>query len=63
MAKKPVDIKLILAEASEKSSIEERSKYLAQACGDDVGLRQEIESLLQMEDKVGDFLESLRFCG
>jgi hypothetical protein len=58
MAKKPVDIKLILAEASEKSNIEERSKYLAQVCGDDVGLRQEIESLLQMEDKVGDFLES-----
>jgi len=58
MVKKPADIKLILAEASEKSNIEERSAYLARVCGDDVSLRQEIESLLQMEGKVGDFLES-----
>ena len=58
MVKKPTDIKLILAEASEKSNIEERSAYLARVCGDDVSLRQEIESLLQMEDRVGDFLES-----
>ncbi|MHC4677198.1 MAG: protein kinase domain-containing protein [Planctomycetota bacterium] len=58
MAKKLTDIKLILAEASEKRTIEERSAYLARACGDDVCLRQEVESLLQMEDKVGDFLES-----
>ncbi|MFC1603476.1 protein kinase [Planctomycetota bacterium] len=58
MAKKPADIKLILAEASDKPSIEEQSAYLARVCGDDVCLRQEVESLLQMEDKVGDFLES-----
>jgi serine/threonine protein kinase/formylglycine-generating enzyme required for sulfatase activity/dienelactone hydrolase len=58
MLKKPTDIKLILAEASEKPTIEERSAYLARVCGDDVCLRQEVESLLQMEDKVGDFLES-----
>ena len=58
MVKKPTDIKLILAEASEKPTVEERSAYLARVCGDDVCLRQEVESLLQMEDKVGDFLES-----
>jgi len=58
MAKKPTDIKLILAEAWEKPTIEERSTYLARVCGGDVCLRQEVESLLQMENKVGDFLES-----
>jgi serine/threonine protein kinase len=58
MAKKPADIKLILAEASEKTSIEERTEYLTQTCGDNVSLRQEVESLLKMEDRVGDFLES-----
>ena len=58
MVKKPADIKLILAEALEKSGIEERAAYLACVCGDDVCLRREVESLLQMEDKVGDFLEA-----
>ncbi len=58
MAKKRTDIRLILAEASEKPAVDERAAYLANACGDDVCLREEIESLLQMEDRVGNFLES-----
>ena len=57
MGKKPKDIKTILTEAMGKPTTEERSAYLDEVCGDDSHLRQEVESLLQMEDKVGDFLE------
>ncbi|MHC4109499.1 MAG: tetratricopeptide repeat protein [Planctomycetota bacterium] len=57
MGEKPKDIKTILAEAMEKSTTEERSAYLDDVCGGDSRLRQEVESLLQIEDKVGDFLE------
>ncbi len=57
MGKKPKDIKTILAEAMAKATSEERSAYLDDVCGSDSNLRREVESLLQMEDKVGDFLE------
>ena len=33
-----------------------RAVFLSQACGDDTALRQEIESLLGDEHKLGDFL-------
>ncbi|MFC1766695.1 protein kinase, partial [Planctomycetota bacterium] len=52
------DIKMIVAEALEKPTPEAQQAYLAEACGDDTGLRQEVESLLELEDQVGDFLES-----
>ena len=57
MGEKPKDIKTILAEAMEKPTAEERSAYLDGVCGGDSRLRQEVESLLQLENKVGDFLE------
>jgi len=57
MVEEPKDIKLILTEAMQKSTTEERTAYLEEVCGDDAGLRNEVESLLQLEDKVGDFLE------
>ncbi|MBL7187654.1 MAG: hypothetical protein ISS70_15135 [Phycisphaerae bacterium] len=58
MAEKPKDIKVILAEAMEKPTAKERSAYLDKVCRDAGDLRREVESLLQLEDKVGGFLES-----
>jgi len=52
------DIKVILSEAMAKDKAEERAAYLNAACGDNAPLRGEIESLLQLEGKVGDFLEA-----
>lgn len=63
MDKKPKDIKTIIAEAMEKSSAEERVAYLDRACRGDAGLMREVESLLELEGKVGDFLESPLFDG
>ncbi|MDR3457535.1 MAG: tetratricopeptide repeat protein [Verrucomicrobiae bacterium] len=37
--------------------VAERAAYLTRACGDDAGLRQRVESLLQVHERVGDFLE------
>lgn len=36
----------------------ERSVYLAGACGDDQGLRQEVESLIASHEKPGEFIDS-----
>src|SRR5262245_50790490 len=36
----------------------ERGRYLEQACGDDVELRQEVEQLLQNGDRSGHLLDS-----
>ena len=36
---------------------DERAAYLERACGGDAELRQRVESLLQTDDHVGDFLE------
>jgi len=58
MVEKPKDIKVILAEAMEKPTAEERSAYLDKVCRDAGDLRREVESLLRLEDKMGDFLES-----
>jgi len=43
--------------AALKQDESERRKFLPEACGDDTALRQEIESLLGDERKLGDFLE------
>jgi eukaryotic-like serine/threonine-protein kinase len=37
---------------------DERTVFLAQACGDDSDLRQEVESLLAAESAAGDFLSA-----
>jgi WD40 repeat protein len=58
VSERPKDIKLIVAEVLEKETAEERAAYLEAACGDDVSLRKEVESLLQLEPQMGDFLEA-----
>jgi WD40 repeat protein len=57
MANTERDITEILAEALALSSPEERTVYLDRVCGDDTVTRDEVESLLRMEDELGDFLE------
>ena len=37
--------------------VEQRSVFLNEACGDDVELRREVESLLNFSDEGGQFLE------
>jgi WD40 repeat protein/serine/threonine protein kinase len=51
------DITEILSEALALTSAEERTVYLDRVCGDDTITRDEVESLLKMEDGLGDFLE------
>jgi serine/threonine protein kinase len=50
------DIKSIFGHAMALSSPQERAAYLQQACGGDLVLRAEIESLLQAEQDAGSFL-------
>ena len=47
----------IFADALELQSPEERERYLAQACGSDHALRQEVESLLTAHQEGGGFLQ------
>jgi eukaryotic-like serine/threonine-protein kinase len=37
---------------------EERAAYLAQACGEDIGMLRRLEALLRVHGKIGDFLEA-----
>ena len=48
----------MLYEEALELSPEERAAFLAQACGNDFDLRQEVESLLASKSKAGDFLSS-----
>ena len=57
MGERQKDIKLIVSEVLERETAEERAAYLEAACGGDVSLRKEVESLVQLEPKMGDFLE------
>src|SRR5208283_773645 len=50
-------VKEIFADALEKANAAERAAYLAQACGKDAQLRQQVEALLQAHEKAGGFLE------
>jgi serine/threonine protein kinase/WD40 repeat protein len=50
-------VQQILAEAVAISSPAERAAYVAQACGADAELRQEVERLLKAHELAGDFLE------
>jgi WD40 repeat protein/serine/threonine protein kinase len=52
------DLKLIFDKALELAEPAERADYLATACGDNVWLRAEVESLLDALDKTGSFLET-----
>jgi len=58
VGERPKDIKEILADAASKTSAQERSAYLDAVCSPDTALRSEVESLLRMEQQLGDFLEA-----
>jgi len=58
MAKTSKDITQIVAEALERPNAQERAAYLDSVCGDDTRARDEAESLLQLENTVGDFLNT-----
>jgi hypothetical protein len=47
----------IFSAALEKPTAAERSQYLSAACGGDSTLRQRVESLLQMHETTGEFLQ------
>jgi WD40 repeat protein len=49
-------IEAIFGAAIELSSPEQRAVYLAKVCGDDNGLRREVEELIQAYHKAGGFL-------
>ena len=51
------DVNLVLLEAVEKATAEERAAYLDEVCRDDPALRAELESLLVAHDKAGGFLD------
>ena len=48
----------VFSTAREISSLEDRAKFLDEACGDDVTFRRKIEALLASWDQLGDFLSS-----
>ncbi len=52
------DTDFIIEQALEISTPHERSNYLAEACGDDPALRQEVESLIAAVIANPDFMES-----
>ena len=50
-------LKQVLGEAAARNTPAERAAYLDGACGDDHGLRAEVEQLLSAHDQAGAFLE------
>jgi len=53
-----MNLREIFCDALRKEDDEQRAAYLNQVCGNDVELREEIDSLLRNHDRLGDFLES-----
>ena len=51
-------LKDIFLTALEKDSPADRAAYLAEACGGDVGLREQVERMLVAHVKAGSFLET-----
>ncbi len=51
------DVKSIFGRAMEMASPAARSAYLDEACGIDVGLRAEVEALIQYHGRAGDFMD------
>jgi serine/threonine-protein kinase len=58
MDKPSRDLRAIFGDALELESPADRARYLAETCGDDAGLRAELESLLEAFGHAGSFLES-----
>jgi len=56
MSEERVDIKSVFYEALEKRDAHERAAYLCTVCGNNTGLRAEVESLLKSHEQAGDFL-------
>ena len=50
------DVHSIFGRALEIDSPAERAAYLGQACGEDAGLRAEVDSLLRALDQAGNFM-------
>jgi hypothetical protein len=50
-------VKEIFADALERTDAAQCAAYLAQACGDDVPMRQQVEALLKAHAQAGGFLE------
>ncbi len=61
VSKPALDLQLIFARALELGSTSERARYLAEACADDPGLRDEIERLLRAHAVTGNFVEDPMF--
>ena len=51
------DIVSIFSQALKRSSAEEQAAYLAEACGDDLGMRARLDRLLNAHRHAGGFLE------
>jgi serine/threonine protein kinase/Flp pilus assembly protein TadD len=49
----------LFANALAQPTPEARARYLAEACGEDAGVRQQLEALLKAHDEAGMFLEPL----
>jgi eukaryotic-like serine/threonine-protein kinase len=50
------ELREIFSEALTKASPEERERYLVSACGEDVALRRQLDTLLLAHGQAGDFL-------
>jgi serine/threonine protein kinase len=48
----------IFSAALELETLEQREKYLLEACGENAALRERIEALLRSSDKVSRFMEA-----
>ena len=51
-------LKQIFQSALERQPLE-RTAFVAQACGDDVALRREVESLIASHDQAGDSIQAM----
>jgi serine/threonine protein kinase len=58
MSKPTHDLQWIFGQALERNAPADRARYLAETCGDDAELRDEVESLLRVNDAAGSFLET-----
>jgi eukaryotic-like serine/threonine-protein kinase len=58
MSKPAPDVQRIFDKALDIDSSEERARFLAEACGSDAAMRDEIASLLVAFDSAGNFLEN-----
>ena len=58
MSEPPPSPETLLAAALEISGADERRAYLDRACGGDVALRKEVESLLAADEQAGGFMNA-----